>query len=119
MGKIGEEEGHAHHGVPAGVYGRIDDPTIALASDDGALLAHEGGDIDLADCRCVILSAVSLGDVAERPGRREVGNSHEISDALGLSAFQDIVRNAYEGVFLHEWFPVLADQGEAVHIRVD
>ena len=65
----------------------------------------------------VTLTAVGLGHVAEGAGRGQVGNGGDgLSGLLGELA--QVVGDAHEGVFLHERVPVLADEGEPVHVRV-
>ena len=99
--------------------GRIDDSPIALTTYESTLFTHKRGYIDLTYSRGVIFSAVSLGDIAQSPGRREIGYSNEVLATLSLSAFQEIIGNADECIFLHERLPVLADEGEPVNIRIN
>ena len=117
MGQVGQEQGHAHHGVATGVDGRIDDAAVAFAADEGSHLVHQGGHVHLTDCRSVVGAAMGLRHIAQRAGGRQVGHRGDrLPFLLGQAA--EVVGDAHEGIFLHKGFPVLADQGEPVHIRV-
>ena len=46
---------------------RINHASVAFAADDGALLVHKRGDIDLTDSGSIVCAAVALSHIAERP----------------------------------------------------
>ena len=118
VSQVRQEQGHAHHGVAAGMDGRIDDASVAFAADEGAHLVHQGGHVHLTDRRSVIGAAVGLRHVAQGAGGRQVGHRGDgLSFLLGQAA--EVVGDAHEGIFLHEGLAVLADEGETVHVRID
>ena len=70
--QTGEEEGDTYEGVAAVVALGIDDAAVAFAADDGSHLLHLRGDVDLTDGSGEILTAVTLGDVAQGTGATQI-----------------------------------------------
>ncbi len=72
--QAGEKEGDAYQGIAAVVALGVNDSAVAFAADNGADLLHLRGDVDFSDSGGKVLTAVTLGDVAQGAGRREVGD---------------------------------------------
>ena len=114
LGQQGEEEGHTHQGIATVVQFGIDDAAVTLASDDGMVLAHQGGDVHFAHGRSLILAAaVLVGHVTQGAGGGHVG------DGVARGVLQHIVCHTHQGVFLAKHLAGFAHQGQTVHIGVN
>ena len=119
MGQVAEEEGHAHHGVAAAVAGGIDHAAVAFAADQRVHGMHLRGHVHLAHRGGVVGAAVGLRHVAQGAAGAEVGNRIARRHARLFRPLEQIVGHGHEGVFFDERLAVLADECEAVHVRVD
>ena len=92
---------------------RIDDSTIAFATNHGTHLFHLCRDVHLAHSSSSVLATVLLGHVAQGTGRGEI--AHGISLIVG----KDIVGYADQRVFLTKHLTVFADESQTVNVGVD
>ena len=113
MCQTAQEQGDTYQGITTIVALWIDDSTIALATDDSMNILHLGGHVDLTYRSSSIDTAMLLGHVTERTGRRQVAYG------VARSLAEHIVGNAYQGIFLAKHLAVLADERQAIDIRID
>ncbi len=112
MGQTAQEKGYAHKGIAPIVTRGIDDTAVAFAANHGPNLLHLGGDIDLAHSRSGIVTAMTLGDIAQGTGGTEV--AHRVAGSVR----EHIVGHADKGVLLAEHPAVFLNKGQTVYIRV-
>ena len=112
MGEVGQEQGDADEGIPAGVKGGIDDAAVALSPDDGVGFRHGLDHIDLPHGTGGIPLAMGFGHIAQGPSGTEV--AHHGTRRVG----QYVIRHGNEGILLAEHGPVFADERQAVHVGI-
>ena len=113
MCQTAQEKGNTYEGITAIVALWIDDTAITLATYHGMNVLHLGGDIHLAYCSSCIFATMLLGHITESTGRRQV------ADSIARSMAQHIIGHAHQGIFLAKHLAVLADESQAVNIRVN
>ncbi len=112
MRQVTEEQGNTYQSIASVVTGRINNSTIAFATDNSAYLFHLGSYIHFAYSRSGIFLTVLTCYVTQRTGRTQVGNR------IARSVLQHIVGHGNQRIFFTVHLTVLTNHGQTVYIRV-
>ena len=107
-----QEEGDAHQCVAAIMASGINHAAIALATNHGTGLLHLSDHVHLAHGSGVVFASMRTGHIAQGAAGAQV--AYRIARRMT----QHVIAHGYQRIFLAEHLPVLANNSQAVHIRI-